>query len=79
MGLWGLNPSDSPGRRFIMDPHREEAQKALPPGAEPKPKRFRIVKLEERIAPKGGDSTAQCAPMRTNRNCIFSGSLCICW
>jgi hypothetical protein len=39
-----------------MEPHREE-QKA-PPRAEPKPKRFRIVKLEERIAPsKGGNGT----------------------
>ncbi len=34
-----------------MGPHREESQRAPPPGAEPKPKRFRIVKLEERIAP----------------------------
>ena len=38
-----------------MEPHREEQQKAPKPSAEPKPKRFRIVKLEERIAPsKGG-------------------------
>ncbi len=37
-----------------MEPHREE-QKAPPPSAKPKPKRFRIIKLEERIAPaKGG-------------------------
>jgi hypothetical protein len=41
-----------------MEPHREEQQKALEPSAEPKPKRFRIVKLEERIAPsKGGNGT----------------------
>jgi hypothetical protein len=33
-----------------MEPHREEPQRA-PPGAEQKAKRFRIVKLEERIAP----------------------------
>jgi hypothetical protein len=36
-----------------MEPHREEPQKALP-GAGPKPKRFRILKLEERIAPSKG-------------------------
>jgi hypothetical protein len=41
-----------------MEPHREEQQKALEPGATPKPKRFRIVKLEERIAPgRGGNGT----------------------
>jgi hypothetical protein len=39
-----------------MEPHREEPQKALEPSAAQKPKRFRIVKLEERIAPtKGGN------------------------
>ena len=44
-----------------MEPHREEAQRAPPPGAEPKPKRFRIVTLEERIAPsKGGHGTNNC-------------------
>ncbi len=34
-----------------MEPDREELQKALEPGAAAKRKRFRIVKLEERIAP----------------------------
>jgi hypothetical protein len=37
-----------------MEPRREEKQKAPPPDAGPKPKRFRIVKLEDRIAPKQG-------------------------
>jgi hypothetical protein len=42
-------------RRFIMEPHREEPQKAPLAGAERRPKRFRIIKLEERVAPtKGG-------------------------
>jgi hypothetical protein len=37
-----------------MEPNREE-QKALDASAGQKPKRFRLVKLEERIAPsKGG-------------------------
>ncbi len=37
-----------------MEPRREEQPKALGPNAEPKTKRFRIVKLEERIAPARG-------------------------
>jgi hypothetical protein len=37
-----------------MEPHRKDQQKALEPGGTPKPKRFRIVKLEERIAPSKG-------------------------
>jgi hypothetical protein len=65
-----------------MDPHREEPQKALPAGAEQRPKRFRIVKLEERIAPtKGGTNGNTCAcgisfggcgvtwPCQTNLGC----------
>jgi hypothetical protein len=41
-----------------MEPRREESQKALEPSAAQKPKRFRIVKLEERIAPRrGGNGT----------------------
>jgi hypothetical protein len=53
-----------------MEPHREEPQKALPPSAEQKPKRFRIVKLEERIAPsKGGAGT--------NNGCV-SGHITAC-
>ncbi len=43
-----------------MEPHREGDHKALEPGAQRKPKRFHIVKLEERIAPslKGGNTHA---------------------
>ena len=44
-----------------MEPRREEVPKAPPPGAEQKPKRFRIVKLEERIAPgKNGTQQGWC-------------------
>jgi hypothetical protein len=32
-----------------MEPHREEPQKAPEAGAEQRPKRFRIVKLEDRF------------------------------
>jgi hypothetical protein len=54
-----------------MEPHREEQPKALEPSAGPKPKRFRIVKLEERIAPsKGGGGTR-------NHQCV-SGYTCAC-
>jgi hypothetical protein len=57
-------------RRFIMEPHREEQPKAPPPSAEQQRKRFRIVKLEDRIAPsRGGKST----------NCNNTGfSVCAC-
>ncbi len=50
-----------------MEPHREEPQKALPPSAEPKPKRFRIVKLEERVAPSQGGATGATCLCTTNR------------
>ncbi len=41
-----------------MEARRQDEQKAPQPGAERKPRRFRIVKLEERIAPtKGGNGT----------------------
>jgi hypothetical protein len=65
-----------------MEPHREEPQRAPPPGAEPKPKRFRIVKLEERIAPsKGGNGTNNtCACGTVNvPTCPGAGSdTCFC-
>jgi hypothetical protein len=45
-----------------MEPRREELQ-APKPRPEEKPKRFRIVKLEERIAPsKGGNNTLKHCP-----------------
>jgi len=52
-----------------MEPRREE-QKTLQASAEQKPRRFRIVKLEERIAPaKGGNAnthhcTLHCIPTK---------------
>jgi hypothetical protein len=67
-----------------MEPHREEPQKALLPSAEQRPKRFRIVKLEERIAPsKGGNGTHNCP---TAANCATAagvtcptyGATCYC-
>jgi hypothetical protein len=39
-----------------MEPRYEDPQKSPEPGTGKKPQRFRIVKLEERIAPsKGGN------------------------
>jgi hypothetical protein len=43
-----------------MEPRRERQHEALNVSAEPKPKRFRIVKLEERIAPRKAGNTRQC-------------------
>jgi hypothetical protein len=72
-----VSPSE---RRFIMEPHREEPQQAPEPGAEQKPKRFRIVKLEERIAPsKGGKgSNYACATRLCTQTCdaICFGTAC---
>jgi hypothetical protein len=56
-----------------MDPQREEQPKALPPSAEPKPKRFRIVKLEERIAPGNGPHGQS-----ANHGCGFTSPLGMC-
>jgi hypothetical protein len=55
-------------------PHREEP-KASAPRPEEKPKRFRIVKLEERVAPsKGGNGTTNCP---TNNTCNFCTAFCV--
>jgi hypothetical protein len=60
-----------------MEPHREE-QKAPGHGAEQKPKRFRIVKLEERIAPKkGGKGTNNCTAYNCETQlCTADGPTC---
>jgi hypothetical protein len=60
-----------------MEPRREE-QKAPPPGAQQKPRRFRIVKLEERIAPsKGGNGTRNtCANTYCGTWCDFTHNPC---
>ena len=61
-----------------MEPRHEQQQKALPPGAEQKPRRFRIIKLEERIAPaKGGNASHKqctdllCTYTQTCYSCYF--------
>ena len=71
-----------------MEPHREEPQKAPPPGAEQRPKRFRIVKLEERIAPsahgngsRGNSCVTHCGATCPGSNgCTFDTcATCGCW
>ncbi len=60
-----------------MEPRREEPQKALEPGAVQKPKRFRIVKLEERIAPT--QPYTKGAHCYTNKRCtVYTYAYC-CW
>jgi hypothetical protein len=61
-----------------MEPHREEQQKALETSATRKPRRFRIVKLEDRIAPsKGGGGTHNtCGLACTGISCYCGTTLC---
>ena len=57
-----------------MEP-RQEKPKPPKPRPEEKPRRFRIVKLEERIAPsKGGKGTNNCPSV----NLTGCPSLCTC-
>jgi hypothetical protein len=46
----------SPKWRYVMEPRREE-KNTVEPRREEKPKRFRLVKLEERIAPSSNKIT----------------------
>ncbi len=59
-----------------MEPRREKPQNVLEPSAARKPNRFRIIKLEERIAPSnaGGTGTGHCAWSAAKRNCTDT-----CW
>lgn len=69
-----------------MEPHREEQQRAPEPGAEQRPKRFRIVKeerfrivrLEERIAPKKPTSGGPTCPgPGTAYTCLTCDAACV--
>ncbi len=67
-----------------MESHREEQQKALETSATLKPKRFRIVKLEERIAPaKGGGTNGACPTHKCTAGCPNTYGFCslvvACW
>jgi hypothetical protein len=54
-----------------MDPRREKP-KAAKPRPEKKPKRFRIVKLEERITPKHMRSGSGCGNSDLSNGCYGS-------
>jgi hypothetical protein len=66
-----------------MEPQREEQPKAQMSSAEQKPKRFRIVKLEERIAPsksgKGTNNTCACGTVNVPTCATGDTCYCICW
>ena len=51
-----------------MEPRREEP-KVPTPRAEQERKRFRIVKLEERIAPSSGGGTKNCYSDKCSARC----------
>ncbi len=53
-----------------MESHREEQPKKPETRGEPKPRRFRLVKLEERIAPAKGYANG------THKNCAPTDT---CW
>jgi hypothetical protein len=55
-----------------MEPRRDEPTEPTPQPQE-KPRRFRIVKLEERIAPSQSGATKH-AP--TNRDCAYFSDPC---
>ncbi len=56
-----------------MEPDRQDRQKALQPSAGQKPNRFRIVKLEERIAPSKGGGQKTAATV-----CTCGAATCLC-
>jgi hypothetical protein len=58
-----------------MQPQNEEQPQATEPGTGKKPKRFRIVKLEDRIAPSKGGNTNNCSKLQScfNTWCGCSG------
>ncbi len=59
-----------------MEADREELPKVLAPGAERKPKRFRIVKLEERIAPSSGGGSKNCTNKCYTGWCVYITDCC---
>ncbi len=65
-----------------MEPRREEQPQA-PQSAETKPKRFRVVRLEDRIAPGKGNATrgGLTCPTGDTCNCLDNTITCApdCW
>jgi hypothetical protein len=58
-------------------PQKNQETGGLPDGQAPRPRRFRIVKLEERIAPKKGHfkNTKACASLDCTIDCVSEW----CW
>ena len=58
-------------------PQKNQERGGLPDGQAPPPRRFRIIKLEERIAPKkgGGGNTNKCISLAT---CVMCETQ-YCW
>jgi hypothetical protein len=54
-----------------MEPRNEERKEPQSEAKESKPRRFRIIKLEERIAPGGGGNG-----MGSNATCHCTGRHC---
>jgi hypothetical protein len=61
-----------------MEPQREEQKPQPQPRTEEKPKRFRLIRLEERIAPgKGGNGSQNCA-WSAAKDCVsHNGGSCV--
>lgn len=63
-----------------MEPLHEESQKLLESGAAQKPRRFRVVKLEERIAPKAGRKGTHNCPYQTGmQGCYLTLEATVCY
>ncbi len=62
-----------------MEPHRREQQYSPEPGVEREKKRFRIIRLEERIAPSAGGGTKNCNNQTQHAHTCFcySGFTCV--
>jgi hypothetical protein len=62
-----------------MEPHREEPRREEPKATESRPeekrKRFRLIKLEERIAPGGGNTHGDKCGVSKDIYCFNSYSI----
>lgn len=63
-----------------MQPNREDQQKSLESNGEKRPNRFRIIKLEERIAPNKGGNTNKhgCPSVVCTQGCSAINLSCQC-
>jgi hypothetical protein len=59
-----------------MEPRKEENEEPRKETTEAKPRRFRIVRLEERIAPGGGNGNGSKVTCGQNFTCGKCGGYC---